>query len=57
MVQQIESWGVKIQKTASGNYDVEEDASQRQITCCQCQRVYDIKRILPPTLRRTSVKT
>lgn len=56
MVQELEAWGVKFQKTASGDYDVKKVHHQGSYVLPMPEG-YDIKKILTRTLRRTGVKT
>ena len=56
MVQELESWGVKFQKTASGDYDVKK-VHHKGSYVLPMPEGYDIKKILTRTLRRTGVKT
>jgi succinate dehydrogenase/fumarate reductase flavoprotein subunit len=56
MIQELESWGVKFQKTASGDYDVKK-VHHKGSYVLPMPEGYDIKKILTRTLRRTGVKT
>lgn len=56
MVQELEAWGVKFQKTASGDYDVKK-VHHKGSYVLPMPEGYDIKKILTRTLRRTGVKT
>src|SRR6202043_188220 len=56
MVQELESWGVKFQKTASGDYDVKK-VHHKGSYVLPMPEGYDIKKILTRTLRRIGVKT
>ncbi len=56
MIQELESWGVKFQKTPSGDYDVKK-VHHKGSYVLPMPEGYDIKRILTRTLRRTGVRT
>jgi succinate dehydrogenase/fumarate reductase flavoprotein subunit len=55
MIQELESWGVKFQKTASGDYDVKK-VHHKGSYVLPMPEGYDIKKILTRTLRRVGVK-
>src|SRR3984957_9901093 len=56
MVQELESWGVKFQKTASGDYDVKK-VHHKGSYVLPMPEGYDIKKILTRAIRRGGVKT
>ena len=56
MIQELESWGVKFQKTAAGDYDLKK-VHHRGSYVLPMPEGYDIKKILTRVIRRTGVKT
>ncbi|HEY5892101.1 MAG TPA: fumarate reductase/succinate dehydrogenase flavoprotein subunit [Chthoniobacterales bacterium] len=56
MVQELESWGVKFQKTPSGDYDVKK-VHHKGSYVLPMPEGYDMKKILTREIRRTCVKT
>jgi succinate dehydrogenase/fumarate reductase flavoprotein subunit len=56
MIQELESWGVKFQKTATGDYDVKK-VHHKGSYVLPMPEGYDIKKILSRTIRRAGVKT
>jgi succinate dehydrogenase/fumarate reductase flavoprotein subunit len=56
MIQELESWGVKFQKTATGDYDVKK-VHHKGSYVLPMPEGYDIKKILTRTIRRAGVKT
>jgi succinate dehydrogenase/fumarate reductase flavoprotein subunit len=56
MIQELESWGVKFQKTATGEYDVKKVHHQGSYVLPMPEG-YDIKKLLTRTIRRVGVKT
>jgi succinate dehydrogenase/fumarate reductase flavoprotein subunit len=56
MVQELESWGVKFQKTVSGEYDVKK-VHHKGSYVLPMPEGYDIEKILTRTLRRAGVNT
>ena len=56
MIQELESWGVKFQKTSAGDYDVKK-VHPKGSYVLPMPEGYDIKKILTRVLRRTGVKT
>jgi len=55
MIQELESWGVKFQKTTTGDYDVKK-VHHKGSYVLPMPEGYDIKKILTRVLRRTGVK-
>jgi succinate dehydrogenase/fumarate reductase flavoprotein subunit len=55
MIQELESWGVKFQKTAAGDYDVKK-VHHKGSYVLPMPEGYDMKKILLRTLRRAGVK-
>ena len=55
MIQELESWGVKFQKTASGEYDVKK-VHHKGSYVLPMPEGYDIKKLLTRTIRRVGVK-
>jgi succinate dehydrogenase/fumarate reductase flavoprotein subunit len=55
MIQELESWGVKFQKTSSGDYDVKKVHHQGSYVLPMPEG-YDIKKILTRVIRQTGVK-
>ncbi|PTY02994.1 fumarate reductase/succinate dehydrogenase flavoprotein subunit [Verrucomicrobia bacterium LW23] len=55
MIQELESWGVKFQRTATGDYDVKK-VHHKGSYVLPMPEGYDIKKILTRTMRRTGVK-
>jgi succinate dehydrogenase/fumarate reductase flavoprotein subunit len=56
MIQELESWGVKFQKTATGDYDVKKVHHQGSYVLPMPEG-YDIKKLLTRMIRRVGVKT
>src|ERR1700761_7893917 len=56
MVQELESWGVKFQKTISGDYDLKK-VHHKGSYVLPMPEGYDMKKILTRVIRRTGVKT
>lgn len=56
MIQELESWGVKFQKTVSGDYDVKK-VHHKGSYVLPMPEGYDIKKILTRVIRRSGVKT
>jgi succinate dehydrogenase/fumarate reductase flavoprotein subunit len=56
MIQELESWGVKFQKTATGEYDVKKVHHQGSYVLPMPEG-YDIKKLLTRMIRRVGVKT
>src|SRR5260221_3922899 len=56
MIQELESWGVKFQKTATGDYDVKKVHHQGSYVLPMPEG-YDIKKLLTRAMRRVGVKT
>ncbi len=56
MVQELESWGVKFQKTATGDYDVKK-VHHKGSYVLPMPEGYDMKKILTRVIRRAGVKT
>jgi succinate dehydrogenase/fumarate reductase flavoprotein subunit len=56
MIQKLESWGVKFQKTATGDYDVKKVHHQGSYVLPMPEG-YDIKKLLTRVIRRVGVKT
>jgi succinate dehydrogenase/fumarate reductase flavoprotein subunit len=56
MIQELESWGVKFQKTAAGEYDVKKVHHQGSYVLPMPEG-YDIKKLLTRMIRRVGVKT
>jgi succinate dehydrogenase/fumarate reductase flavoprotein subunit len=56
MIQELESWGVKFQKTATGDYDVKKVHHQGSYVLPMPEG-YDIKKLLTRVIRRVGVKT
>ncbi|HEX8373292.1 MAG TPA: fumarate reductase/succinate dehydrogenase flavoprotein subunit [Chthoniobacterales bacterium] len=56
MIQELESWGVKFQKTTSGDYDVKK-VHHKGSYVLPMPEGYDMKKILTRTIRRAGVKT
>ena len=54
MIQDLESWGVKFQKTASGDYDLKK-VHHKGSYVLPMPEGYDMKKILARVLRRTGV--
>ena len=55
MIQELESWGVKFQKTSSGDYDVKKVHHQGSYVLPMPEG-YDIKKILTRVIRQRGVK-
>jgi succinate dehydrogenase/fumarate reductase flavoprotein subunit len=55
MIQELESWGVKFQKTPSGDYDVKK-VHHKGSYVLPMPEGYDIKKILTRVIRQTGVK-
>ena len=55
MIQELESWGVKFQKTPSGGYDVKK-VHHKGSYVLPMPEGYDIKKILTRVIRQTGVK-
>jgi succinate dehydrogenase/fumarate reductase flavoprotein subunit len=56
MIQELESWGVKFQKTATGDYDIKKVHHQGSYVLPMPEG-YDIKKLLTRAMRRAGVKT
>jgi succinate dehydrogenase/fumarate reductase flavoprotein subunit len=56
MIQELESWGVKFQKTATGEYDIKKVHHQGSYVLPMPEG-YDIKKLLTRMIRRVGVKT
>ncbi len=56
MIQELESWGVKFQKTATGYYDIKKVHHQGSYVLPMPEG-YDIKKLLTRAMRRVGVKT
>ena len=56
MIQELESWGVKFQKTATGDYDIKKVHHQGSYVLPMPEG-YDIKKLLTRAMRRVGVKT
>src|ERR1700740_955904 len=56
MIQELESWGVKFQKTATGDYDIKKVHHQGSYVLPMPEG-YDIKKLLTRMIRRVGVKT
>jgi succinate dehydrogenase/fumarate reductase flavoprotein subunit len=56
MIQELESWGVKFQKTTSGEYDVKK-VHHKGSYVLPMPEGYDIKKILTRVIRRLGVQT
>src|SRR5882762_3171600 len=56
MIQELESWGVKFQKTATGDYDVKKVHHQGSYVLPMPEG-YDIKKLLTRMIRRVGVRT
>ncbi|MBV8485870.1 MAG: FAD-binding protein, partial [Verrucomicrobia bacterium] len=56
MIQELESWGVKFQKTATGEYDIKKVHHQGSYVLPMPEG-YDIKKLLTRAIRRVGVKT
>jgi succinate dehydrogenase/fumarate reductase flavoprotein subunit len=56
MIQELESWGVKFQKTAIGDYDIKKVHHQGSYVLPMPEG-YDIKKLLTRAIRRVGVKT
>jgi succinate dehydrogenase/fumarate reductase flavoprotein subunit len=56
MIQELESWGVKFQKTATGDYDVKK-VHHKGSYVLPMPEGYDIKKLLTRAIRRVGVKT
>ncbi|MGC4074399.1 MAG: fumarate reductase/succinate dehydrogenase flavoprotein subunit [Nibricoccus sp.] len=56
MIQELEGWGVKFQKTASGEYDVKK-VHHKGSYVLPMPEGYDIKKILTRVIRRLGVQT
>ncbi len=56
MIQELESWGVKFQKTAAGDYDIKKVHHQGSYVLPMPEG-YDIKKLLTRAMRRVGVKT
>jgi len=57
MIQELESWGVKFQKTATADYSTQESAPIRVAMVLPMPEGYDIKKLLTRAMRRVGVKT
>jgi len=55
MIQELESWGVKFQKTATGDYDMKK-VHHKGSYVLPMPEGYDMKKILTRTLRRAGVQ-
>jgi succinate dehydrogenase/fumarate reductase flavoprotein subunit len=55
MIQELESWGVKFQKTATGDYDIKKVHHQGSYVLPMPEG-YDIKKLLTRVIRRVGVK-
>jgi len=55
MIEELESWGVKFQKTASGDYDVKK-VHHKGSYVLPMPEGYDIKKILTRVIRQTGVQ-
>jgi succinate dehydrogenase/fumarate reductase flavoprotein subunit len=55
MIQELESWGVKFQKTATGDYDLKK-VHHKGSYVLPMPEGYDMKKILTRTLRRAGVQ-
>jgi succinate dehydrogenase/fumarate reductase flavoprotein subunit len=56
MIQELESWGVKFQKTPGGDYDVKK-VHHKGSYVLPMPEGYDMKKILTRMIRRTGVRT
>lgn len=56
MIQELESWGVKFQKTATGEYDIKR-VHHKGSYVLPMPKGYDIKKLLTRAVRRVGVKT
>ena len=56
MIQELESWGVKFQKTATGDYDIKKVHHQGSYVLPMPEG-HDIKKLLTRAMRRVGVKT
>jgi succinate dehydrogenase/fumarate reductase flavoprotein subunit len=56
MIRELESWGVKFQKTATGDYDIKKVHHQGSYVLPMPEG-YDIKKLLTRMIRRVGVKT
>jgi succinate dehydrogenase/fumarate reductase flavoprotein subunit len=56
MIQELESWGVKFQKTATGEYDIKR-VHHKGSYVLPMPEGYDIKKLLTRAIRRVGVKT
>ena len=56
MIKELESWGVKFQKTATGDYDIKKVHHQGSYVLPMPEG-YDIKKLLTRMIRRVGVKT
>ncbi|MGB8352773.1 MAG: fumarate reductase/succinate dehydrogenase flavoprotein subunit [Chthoniobacteraceae bacterium] len=56
MIQELESWGVKFQKTTTGDYDIKK-VHHKGSYVLPMPEGYDIKKILTRVIRRAGVKT
>ena len=56
MIQELESWGVKFQKTSTGDYDIKKVHHQGSYVLPMPEG-YDIKKLLTRAMRRVGVKT
>ncbi|MBV9734254.1 MAG: fumarate reductase/succinate dehydrogenase flavoprotein subunit [Verrucomicrobia bacterium] len=56
MIRELESWGVKFQKTATGEYDIKKVHHQGSYVLPMPEG-YDIKKLLTRMIRRVGVKT
>src|ERR1700730_13848292 len=56
MIQELESWGVKFHKTATGDYDVKQVHNQGRYVL-PIPEGYDVKKLLTRMIRRVGVRT
>jgi len=56
MIEELESWGVKFQKTATGDYDVKK-VHHKGSYVLPMPEGYDIKKLLARAIRRAGVRT
>ena len=56
MIEELESWGVKFQKTATGDYDVKK-VHHKGSYVLPMPEGYDIKKLLARAIRRADVRT
>jgi succinate dehydrogenase/fumarate reductase flavoprotein subunit len=56
MIQELESWGVKFQKTTTGDYDVKK-VHHKGSYVLPMPEGYDIKKLLTRTIRRVGART